>query len=145
MGGAAQDLLLAFDKLGEILGPRAPFGVGIAPPSAGTETRHVDKDPVEAAGMALDPFVPFAGQRAALDIADPGAAQPARRAFEAAERNLAGDQLAPIGHPGGQCQSLAARPGAEIDDPHPRLCISEEGGDLRAFILHFDKTLLERG
>ena len=95
--------------------------------------------------MALDPFVALAGQRTALDIADPGAAQPARRALEPAGRHLAGDELAAIGHSGGQRQGLAAGAGAEIDDPHPGPRIGEQRGDLRAFVLHFDEALLEGG
>ena len=110
-------------------------------PRHGTSTKTRSKLPL----VALDPFVALAGQRAALDIVDPGAAQPARRAVEAAGRYLAGDELAAIGHSGGERQGLAARPGAEIDDPHPGPRIGEQRGNLRAFVLHFDEALLERG
>ena len=72
--GAAQNLLLTLYELGEILGTHAPFGVRVAPPCPGAETGHVDEYPVEAAGVALDPFVALAGQGSALDIIDPGAA-----------------------------------------------------------------------
>ena len=78
-----------------------------------------------------------------LHIGNAGSAQPARRAVEAALRHLAGDELAPVSHAGGERQSLAACAGAEIDDPHPGPGVREQRGDLRAFVLHLDKALSE--
>src|SRR5262249_62286815 len=66
--GAAQDLLLAFDEFGEIFRPHPPLGVGVTPPRSGAEARHVDEYPIEAADVALDPFVALTGQSAALGI-----------------------------------------------------------------------------
>src|SRR5439155_171812 len=75
--GTAQDLLLADDEFGEILRGGVPFGVGVASPGPSAEAGYVDKYPVEAAGVALDPFVALARQRPSFGIIDPGAAQPA--------------------------------------------------------------------
>ena len=80
--GAAQDVLLAANQIGEIRFGDAPFVTGVAAPGSDAEAGRVDQNPVEAAGVALDPFVALAGQRAPLDIADPAAAQPARRLIE---------------------------------------------------------------
>src|SRR6267143_637654 len=118
--GAGEDLLLADDELVEVSGCGPPFGVGVAPPCPGAEARHVDEYPVEAGRMALHPFVALARQRSPLGIVDPGAAQPAHRTLEAACRDVTGDELAAIAHACGKRQGLAACPGAEIDDPHPR-------------------------
>jgi len=74
-----------------------------------------------------------------------GAAQAARGAVEAILGDLAGDELAAIGHSGGERQGLAARPGAEIDDAHAGPRIGQQRGNLRALVLHLDKALPERG
>src|SRR5207244_1088975 len=129
--------------LGQILGAHPPFGVGVAAPSAGAEAGDVGEDSVEAAFVMLYPFVALAAQRPALHVRNAGSAQPARSAIEAALRYLTGDELAAISHAGGERQSLAARACAEIDDPHARSRIGEKGGNLRAFVLHLDETLLE--
>src|SRR5205085_6598668 len=87
--GAAQDQLLTFDELGEIFGTHAPFGVGVAAPSAGAEAGDVREDSVEAGFVMLYPFVAFAAQRTALYIGNAGSAQPVRGAVQAALRHLA--------------------------------------------------------
>src|SRR5206468_11797629 len=97
-----------------------------------------------AAYMALGQFVALARQQAALGKIDPGAAQPADGPLEPAGRDVAGDQLAAIAHPGGERQGLATRPGTEIDDTHSRPGIGEECGNLRALVLHLDEPFLER-
>ncbi len=84
------------------------------------------------------------GEDAALDIADAGAAQPLAGAFEPPRRDIAGDELAAVFHLGGERQRLAAGAGAEIDDPHAGARIGEEGGQLRALVLHLDEPVLER-
>src|SRR6266702_993791 len=89
--------------------------------------------------------LPMPRQGAALDIVDPGAAQPAAGAFEPPFGDIAGDELAAVLHLGGERQCLAAGAGAEIDDPHPGPRIGDEGGDLRALVLDLDEPVLEGG
>src|SRR5579884_4414266 len=120
-----------------------PFGVGVATPGAGAETGNVDKDAVEALLVALDPFVMLAGNHAALDIIDAGAAQPHPGALQSAGRDVAGDELAAVSHQSGERQALAAGPGAEIDDPHAGPGIGEQGRHLRTLVLDLDEPFLE--
>ncbi len=133
------------DQLGEILRARFPFGVGVAAPGADAETGGVDKDPVEGLGVALDPGVALGRERAALDIAEPGAAQALAGAVEPPLRGVAGDELAAVVHRRRQCKRLAAGAGAEIDDAHPRPRIGEDRGELRRLVLHLDESVLEHG
>ena len=95
--------------------------------------------------MALDPFVALARQRAALDIADAGAAQPRAARSSRQADDVAGDELAAVVHRRGERQGLAAGAGAEIDDPHAGPRIGEQRGDLRALVLHLDEPVLEGG
>src|SRR5437762_10810914 len=147
---AVEDRVLTLDQFGEILRRAAPFGIRVAAPAADAEARRIDKHAVEAAflafwGVMLDPGIALAGQRAALDIADAGAAQPLPGALQAPFRRVAGNELAAVSHRRGERQRLAACAGAEIDDAHPGTRIGEKRGDLRAFVLHLDETVLEGG
>ena len=142
--------MLTLDQLGEILRRAAPFGIRVAAPAADAEARRIDKHAVEATvfsfwGVMLHPGIALAGQRAALDIADAGAAQPLPGALQAPFRRVAGDELAAVSHRRGERQGLAAGAGAEIDDAHPGTRAGEKRGDLRAFVLHLDETVLEGG
>ena len=93
--------------------------------------------------MALDPGVALARQGAALDIADPGAAQPLAGALQPPVGDIAGDELAAVLHLGGERQRLPAGAGAEIDDPHAGPGIGEQCRKLRALVLDLDEPLLE--
>src|SRR6185437_11789744 len=130
-GRTAEDLALERGELGKILRPEPPFGVGVAPPGPGAGAGRVDEDAVEAVRMALHPFVALAGERHALNDRDAGAAQALRRALEPALRYVAGDEVAAIGHAGGQRQRLAAGAGAEIDDAQAGPRIGEQRRELR--------------
>src|SRR6266853_1847021 len=55
------------------------------------------------------------------------------------------DELPAVLHLGGERQCLAAGAGAEIDDPHARPRVGEQGGNLRALVLDLDEPLLECG
>ena len=84
--GAAQDQLLTFDELGEIFGTHAPFGVGVAAPSAGAEAGNVSEDSVEAGFVVFHPLIALAAQPAAFHIGNAGSAQPARRSKMATKK-----------------------------------------------------------
>src|SRR6185437_14570896 len=131
--GALDDAVLQLRQLGEVLLGEPPFCIRVAPPGAGAGARRVDEDALEAAGMALDPFVALAAEDAALHDADTGAAQPLRRALQALLGDVAGDEMAAVVHRRGQRQRLAAGAGAEIDDAHARTRIGKQRGELRAF------------
>src|SRR5262245_24337482 len=95
--------------------------------------------------VVLDPFITLAGQRAPLDIADPGAAQPARPLLKPPGRDVTRYKFATVSHLGGERQGLASSTGAKIDDPHPGLGIDEESGDLRTLVLHLDEAVFDHG
>src|ERR1051325_7905996 len=148
--GAGQDVALADHQLGEVVRGGAPLPVGIAAPAADPETGRVDEHKVEAAvlpfrSVALDPEIALGRERPALDIADPGAAQADAGALQAPSGGIAGDELAAVLHLRGEREGLAAGAGAEIDDPHARPRTGEQGGQLRALVLHLDEAVPEGG
>ena len=141
--GAIQDLALLPHQRLDVVRLVAPARIGIAPPGARSAAGRVDQHAIEAAGLALHPFV--AGrQQMRLDIVDAGAAQPHLGAVEPALRGVAGDQPALVLHGRGQRQRLAAGAGAIVDHLHAGLRVDQRRHDLRAFVLDLDHAAPER-
>ena len=75
---------------------------------------------------------------------------PARRSRRAARSSRRAEtsqatSLPRLAIPAANAKRLAAGAGAEIDDPHPRPRAGQQGGDLRALVLHLEQPVLERG
>ena len=140
--GAVEHLGLFFHALLKCARPHAPFGVRIAPPSAGAGAGRVDQHQVDAAGkiveLAADRF-----RRAHLDIARARALEPRVDRRQTALVVVGGIELALVLHHRGQRQGLAPRPGTEIDHLLAGRGAREEGGELRAFVLHLDHAFEE--
>src|SRR5439155_19108130 len=104
---------------------------------------RVDQHAVEGALLTLQPFGVVGTDRPALDIVRAGAAQPLRRAVEAALIDVHRHHAALVVHAGGDRQGLAAGAGAVIRDLHAGPAVDQRRHDLRALVLHFHQAVLE--
>ena len=139
-GGAIEQGFLLFDTLHQRSRTHAPLGVRVASPDARSGAGRVDEHKIDAAAEVGD-HVRFAARRAYLDVARAGAGDAFMDRRELALVDVGRVNLAAILHHGGQRQGFSAGAGGQIDDLFAGLGAGEQRGELRAFVLDFDRTL----
>src|SRR5215203_74534 len=117
----------------EGLGSEAPFGVGSAPPHAGTGAGCIHEDAVHAAGEIAQ--CTGCG-RTHLDISCPGPPKSFVYWREPHAVGIVGVDLAVVRHESRERQGLPAAACAGVEHLASLLWSHEQSGDLAAFVLH---------
>jgi hypothetical protein len=104
---------------------------------------RIHQHAIEAALVALDPAVRLAGEKAGLDVVETGLPETLGGPLEATFHDVAGDDVALVGHLRGDGQRLAPGPGAEVDHALARPGVDQHRHELRALVLDLGLAALQ--
>ena len=122
------------------LGVLPPFEVGIAPQGTQTRARRIHQHPVYLAGEAFDAVIAFMGNGHRVDVGQAAACQPRLERIEPVTRGVKGVEASGIAHRGTDGQRFASGTGTKVHHHFAAFRVKQQGQQLRALVLHFNRT-----